>query len=664
VEWPKWKKSEAPRLACYVQAAETARVFGVPDVKDDLRRHDRIGAVRRVYEHLARHQIAYNTSAVDFAHYSESDQLIREPREVHEEDSANCLELALLFSALCQKAGLRPLIVLLERHAMVAVRLDEDVDSLRDTLRPGPNDWELLSGGVVPPGSDFQAKEAKLAEWVQQGRCVLVECTGMARGPRSRSFDDAVAEGPAKLGDVASGSLTQIVDVTFLHLNTRNRYEPYPISARPMSSHVAEVTLGDAAIEVVEAHLARLENAPATPQAWNTEGLRSMLTGTPANSDLDTLLKGLCEVLEAAAFVRAWMPHALSSGNLRAALMVTFTGRQPCRGTTDTDYFAHVFLHRLPASRQADWRTTLFDFIVTLALGAGLDVRQSKFRAWADRVIGPVATNDVLDKAENRRIPQRWRLRLSLHGPLKDDWPEQVTAWLFDGEIEHPLDPRECQPSQSGVEAVISELVAEATDRAIGSGDELAQVEIAVPTSLLVRWRPEEIAVVSMIGLHHNVVVRWSGRLGSREMLLEAPRRWPYIERQGPAGGLDWLEREQTLDLKTVQKRLANGTWQGGVGLRFLPERCDDLLDKLLTFSPVLLWPDVEACGWDGIEQELHNCWESLPDALAEAYRGSWKEESEPSPLAVVRAVWDDPQWLAFCHRYLRTRASLGRLGG
>ncbi|SFR29855.1 hypothetical protein SAMN04488564_12244 [Lentzea waywayandensis] len=661
MDWQKWNKNEPARLACYVHVADTIRVFDEPHVDAELRR-DRLATVRRVYEFLAAKGIPYDTSLVDFADYHQDEQVIRQPWEMLR--GGNCLELTLLFAALCQRARLRTLVVLLERHAMIAVRLDHDVESLGGD--PGPDDWELLSGGLLPPGHDVHDMAAKLAEWVAKGRCVLIECTGMAAGRHRLTFDDSVTRGLSQLTGVVKGALTQVVDVGLFLMHERSRYRPYEVTAHEVSSaDAAEVVLGEAAITVVRAYLARLDAPPPEPERWNVSGLGTMLAAAGQVSELGVVLRGLCEVLKAGAFVKSWMPHHLTSQRLGAAMITTFPGKPgPVNAITVTDYLAHVFLHRTPGNDS--WKTAMVDYIATVALNAGLDVLHPRFYAWAVGLLDEVRANDTLQAADKRRNATQWRLRISLHGSLTGQWPTSVMAWLFDGDKQIDERTEPCEPTQSSAEAAVGELLAWAIYEATDENDELKQVEIAVPTSLLTHWRPEETTLVSKIGLRHDVVVRWSGRLGSRRhmlrMLSEAPQRWEFIDQRG-ADALVWLKSHQTGDVDTVRELLASGKHQGAMGLRFLPDQCDDLLATLLSFSPVLLWPGKDQCAWDDIDQELRLHWKSLPSALANAYRASWTQD-EPPALAVVRAVWDDQDWMAFCRSYLRTQPSLGRSGG
>jgi hypothetical protein len=42
-----------------------------------------------------------------------------------------------------------------------------------------------------------------------------------------------------------------------------------------------------------------------------------------------------------------------------------------------------------------------------------------------------------------------------------------------------------------------------------------------------------------------------------------------------------------------------------------------------------------------------------MPDELMVAYRQEWRDETA-GPIAKLRAVWDDSEWLDFCRSYQR----------
>ncbi len=639
-EWQKWKKTEPARIASYVNEVEAYRWFGIPDSDQALRLNEPLVLVRRLYDHLLTKEIRYDTARIDFVGHHEAEQVVREPGEVRNE-GGNCLELALVFAALCQRLRLYPIVVLLEGHALVAVRLDEDVERVMATGRPGARDFEVLRQGLLPAARDRHEIAATLVEWVSDGRCVFVECTGFTSSPGALSFDDAVAKG---LDLIRAGRLANLVDVSFLHRARLHR----PYTPRNAAAPTTDICLGRAAIDATQSQLTRIGAPP--PQTWNVQGLQALRAAT--NDDrLQAMLDDLDRALRTTAFVRDWMRGALTTRRLRVALIEAGIGSIPAPPADYGDYLEHVALHHASTDEHAG--SALVAFVTSVAYDAGLDVRDPDFDAWAESVLDSVRVNEVRDRAVRRRQSARWRLLLGLSGSPTGQWPESVDAWLLDGDEVRDKAVEPCAPTQQSVEGAIGELLDWAAEML--AGDVLQRVDIAVPTSLLARWRPEETSVGSRLGLHHDVVVRWSERLNPpahlRFALREAAARWDVIQHKG---GVDWLELAQTRDIEAVVDDMRNGRYAGGVGLRFLPERDDKLLELLLAFSPVLLWPDDNTCSWDGVERELSLHWIALPAALAHAYRNRWTSDVG-APLAVVRAVWDDQDWLAFCRKARRS---------
>lgn len=634
MEWQKWKKSEPRRIACYVVQNAAREHFGAPVTDYDERQADRLAVARRVYDHLRAHGVRYDTARIDFQNHNESEQLIREPGEVRGA-SGNCLELTLIFAALCQWMKLRPLVVLLEGHALVAVMLDADAES-----GLGGRDHELLRQGLLARG----ANAATLLAWVRDKKCVLIECTGVTASSSALSFDEALTAGAAV---VSRGELVNVVDVSFLHRGTHPPYE-----TRCAAPPAPGLALGPVAVAHLRDLLGRA--TVAEPPHWHRRALRGVQTD---DRRLTQVLDDLGRALSAAEFAKGWLGAELTSSRLRSVLWLRSKIDPPAEPFAAwQDYFAHVVLH-CPVTESSE--SALVGYVLALGLDAGLDGHDQAFGTWAESVADAAVVNDVRVRVERRHCTANLRLLLSLHDDsLTGEWPEQVSAWLLDGNELRGQDFRTCEPTQRHVEAAVGELLDWATDEVYAVGKSLRRLDIAVPTTLLTQWRPEEADIDTMLGLHHDVVVRWSGRLNPPGHLRvgrhEARRRWEVLEEQG-FSGVRWLEQDQSSDLGAV-KTLIQQQHRGGMGLRFTPERHRGLLELLLCYTPVLLWPDDDMCTWDGVEPELRQYWEFLPDALANAYRARW--DGDGPPLAIMRAVWDDPAWLDFC-RTAQSRAGI-----
>jgi len=76
--------------------------------------------VKAIYDALRERGMAYvNSVTVYGQHLGEIVQRVRLPRESLERRSANCLDGTVLFASLLEAASLKPVLVLLERHALV-----------------------------------------------------------------------------------------------------------------------------------------------------------------------------------------------------------------------------------------------------------------------------------------------------------------------------------------------------------------------------------------------------------------------------------------------------------------------------------------------------------------------------------------------------------------
>lgn len=657
-EWQKWNKTEPARIACYVHAIENARMFGVPPATEttdfDQRTTHPLELVRRVYEHLRSRRIPYDTAEIDFTDYHEVEQVIRQPDEVRA-GGGNCLELALTFASLCQKLRLYPMVVLLEKHALVAVRLDENVEEVVETGRPPLGDYPFLSQGLLAPAADRIAATDKLIEWAADHRWVFVECTGYASSRELNGdtgtlpFEEALQRGVAQL---RTQRLKQLVDVTYLQRHRVHR--PYvPRLQANIPNH--SVTLGRLGVAALRRWLVE------PPERCDLDALTA-LRASIEDANIDANLVKLRSALEATVFVRTWMPEALTTPRLRAAL--TIVGLEVARDVPydDMDYLTHVALHH-PVKDENCGRA-LVSFVIAVALDAGLDCRAAAFDRWAHSLVDPVTVNDLRDEVRQCRESEKRRLLVSLHGSPTGNWPESVAAWLLDGDEVRAATVEPCEPNQVSAELAIGRLLDWAADLLGDAAKRLRRIDVAVPTALLPRWRPEDTKAGRRLGLDHDVIVRWSERLNPPAhigfALRVATTRWAEIEKHG---GVNWLEGRDTTDLSELLEHLENGVYPGGMGLRFTPNDREQLLELLLSFSPVLLWPDQETSSWDDIEYELRAQWTSLPYALAAAYRRSWPPRRETSPLSGVRAVWDDHDWLSFCRR-AKSRARIAPSGG
>ncbi|MGB2131681.1 MAG: DNA helicase, partial [Marinobacterium sp.] len=108
------------------EARRVLRKAGKDDVMDGYRAQSRERAwllASAIYSAIAKLQVGYALPPVSFEH---NGQKIRLPEQVAESRVATCLEITLLFAAALEQAGLNPLLVLTEGHALVGLWLQSE----------------------------------------------------------------------------------------------------------------------------------------------------------------------------------------------------------------------------------------------------------------------------------------------------------------------------------------------------------------------------------------------------------------------------------------------------------------------------------------------------------------------------------------------------------
>lgn len=136
-EWP-GHRAPLGLLASFVTPNKTALLPLVSEVKSALaaatgsnaidgyraRSKDRVlQFVRSAFECITRHDVSYASLP---ASYEETGQKVRLVETVLSERTANCLDATLLYASLIECFGLRPLLILMHGHALLAVWLVEE----------------------------------------------------------------------------------------------------------------------------------------------------------------------------------------------------------------------------------------------------------------------------------------------------------------------------------------------------------------------------------------------------------------------------------------------------------------------------------------------------------------------------------------------------------
>jgi len=377
---------------------------------------------------------------------------------------------------------------------------------------------------------------------------------------------------------------------------------------------------------------------------------------SPARIRAERLLDSLLAAHETVTFLRSFMPDKITPKALRRALVAAGGSAGPPAGparvtqvASEVDAAEYAALSYPRAQRSG--RPQLTRFVVELADDAGLDLDARELREWASRIDAIAPFNDAVAVRRQWRSERRLRLIASLHYSPSGDWPDKLGVWLlYDGEFYQRRDI-DAAPDQLGAEEALTEAVDWANEHADQLGIPLRRVEVAVPVAILLRWRPEEVRYVRRLGLDYEVLARWSQRLdqGSamRRINRNAARRIKEIDDHAAAAPLHWLHAPDVADLAALLAEFIDGRYSRAVGLVDDPGENERLFELLLEFTPILIWPRTGRLGTEH-QETVSDRWGELPAAFVDAYRALCAG-GDGGPLADLRAIWDDDEWLRFC---------------
>lgn len=380
-----------------------------------------------------------------------------------------------------------------------------------------------------------------------------------------------------------------------------------------------------------------------------TEAVQMMgnLQDAPTRTDLEDLLV----VMRTVDLLRKPpLRDVITAQSLRRAARVPLPPDLFAPGsTTEAEVVAYLALN--PPVGQSG-RAQLLRLVLTLAADTGCDLDSDLIQRWIEELGLLVLANGIRRELTERRATEQVRLIVSLHASLTGDWPEVVTAWLLHGDEDVDRAQFPCSPTADGVTSAIFEAVDRAHDIAEGRGVTLRRVEVAAPTELLLSWRPEEIESGIRLGWDHDVVLHWSERLkqsGDRRRMIRSMRERLRSE-QDQRTPFSVLRAADLSDPARLHEQLRNRVLRTAVALGCRPPDAESLLTLLLTYTPIVIWPDSADPGGDPTAG-LIEAWHELPSGFVAAYRERWRDPCVRHAVADLRAVWDDETWLDFCCR-------------
>ncbi|MFF3851468.1 AAA family ATPase [Streptomyces sp. NPDC002328] len=198
--WPPFHPGETlrgyRRLARYV-SVPALRGLDLVEHEAHKWRGDPRELLSRLYLRLRSKRIPYNRAWVSGAH-----QRIRDPHLI-DRSSGTCLDLVLMFAAMCEAAGLRPYVTVLDHHAVVLVHTDPEATALRLSEPPVTPRHEHDGGVFLAYGEGLRLRGG-----------TAIDVVGACRG-EDRTFAEACASGARRLE--SGHDDVRMVDVVGLH---------------------------------------------------------------------------------------------------------------------------------------------------------------------------------------------------------------------------------------------------------------------------------------------------------------------------------------------------------------------------------------------------------------------------------------------------------------
>ncbi|MFJ6434186.1 hypothetical protein [Streptomyces sp. NPDC091416] len=532
------------------------------------------------------------------------------------------------------------------------------------------------AAGAIPPGRDLTAGAGN-----GRSRLGVLMASAVSQTAVDLSFSRALATlirdgipgaGPLLgLDDVRRALRGTIVgqDVT-VSQHDGDPFETEPIwVTRNMRAHDTDSDglLGRLAHEELAEAFAVL--APGEPLLSVPRDMQSALeclaalkalSPSPARDRAKEAVDFLLTSMRTVKFLRDWLGGELTTARLRQALRVLLVSERRALAPPVPEFTDIAILDRLAFDHpetQRNGKPSVAEFVVRLAFASGKDLASSELHGWARSVGAQQELNDAVTKVLGDREDQQLRLAVSLDSSLTGGWPEAVSAWLLqDGDLLERQDFNCPTVDRAGAEAAIEAAAVWAEDHAEALGRRLRWLDVAVPSGALLEWRPEEAGEGLRFGVQYDVVLHWSRRLAPDPLLRRIQGavndRWEEIA-ACPGVPVDWLDETDTTDRPPLQGRLRDGLYRRGIGLTHHIGLDDQLMEILLSYTPVLLWPQ----GVEGFPADRHSClepqWLTMPEGLGHAYQRRWRGENA-GHFADLRAVWDDREWLRFC-RLVRT---------
>ncbi|HEX5406294.1 MAG TPA: hypothetical protein VFX16_28805 [Pseudonocardiaceae bacterium] len=394
----------------------------------------------------------------------------------------------------------------------------------------------------------------------------------------------------------------------------------------------------------------------AFPERWTESALNELAdyldgTSAPAEQVILRQVRTILDCVRTAAMLDKVVGSTMTTAHLRTAAGLSRI--EPDRTLSGTALL-HDLLERA-ALRNARIRghrlEAVVRYVAALTFVISIKADNSALRIWAAERQVQTELNDAVSELTAARQVADTRLVVSLANALTD-WPEEVEAWLRQGPQLPKYHRQMCtRPDRPNVEATIGAVIRWARDM-LTDAETLEHIDVVATAHLLASWYPEEADIgAHLLGVHHLVTPRWSGRLGpapAHSDINHAART--VLARMAAAEHtpIDWITPADLADPDTLKLRLKTGGFSGAIGVNHVPDDLPSVLDLLLPHSPVLLWPCQDGQG-TRLPAAVDKHWRTWPDDLLLAYRHRLRDATT-DPDSCPRTAWHDDRWLDFCH--------------
>lgn len=696
-----WSKADHRGLARFVnaEAAWQAAAFdlGINRLDEEVKEGGRRRIAEVIYDKLRCRQprIAYDRE--QFLRHGDYRQKIRTPRTILEtEHRSTCLDLALLFCALCLKNDLLPFLLIVEGHALAAVHLTHGRKSR------GVDAWDAFSRAgfdVAQAGEGEIASREAVLGWIERGILLPVECTGFAhsetlpdtcpegcgRHAGFLDFAQAVAAGRAQI-ETATRPFHYAIDIQFLQ--DELAFEPDappdwspavpPVTAkrsRIPAEYLSWLTTrmfayGDFQAKTVRDRLVeeachtlkidipyRLEDPHAD--------LRSILTMVfrheEGQSCFETMLPtfiagpaplghliGYARDLAALVGLRPLLAQAdFDRRDLRRCYMASVRDPQRARDVATVEEALHDLLD-LPPSRRTPWRP-ICEFVERIARLC----QSEDLHAWVEQRETDPANRTALHEALAREDAEAVEyIVVDVPSPK----PDTIEIWRCFDRRNRPQvhEVRPCPATALPLAAAVSDLADLAADWSVN-----ARLEMFLPVAMLAsdldQWTCVTFEGTCAVGERHALTFRWRERACEGKRLAHWEAFAARLEQRGQQPPvLGWLDAAQPADPALAEK-VTRGELGDCLAFQFPPFGADTQAPHALLKTALGggmaygIWLRRAPADWQAFRDDLARRFhegdlEEFPERIKQARCEAAGARDPADPFRNLTLFWDDPR--------------------